>query len=571
MRIERRPAGDAGALRADLPAILRRVYAARGIRSAWELDYRLERLHHVRALGGLRSAIDLLATAVIDQRRVLIVGDFDADGATSCALAVRALRAMGLEHVSYLVPNRFEYGYGLSPEIVEVAGRAAPQLLVTVDNGISSLAGVDVARERGMEVLVTDHHLPASRLPRANAIVNPNLPGDRFPSKHLAGVGVIFYLMLALRARLGADGWLGTAGRPVPNMARLLDLVALGTIADLVPLDANNRILVSQGLRRIRAGRACAGVRALLRSGGRDPARAVAADLGFVAGPRLNAAGRLQDMSLGIECLLADEPGCAQALAARLDALNRERRQIENRMQREALACLEEMRLEPAALPVGLCLYDPRWHQGVIGILASRVKDQVHRPVVAFASAGAGILKGSARSVPGLHVRDAIAAVASRHPGLVGRFGGHAMAAGLSLAESGLARFTQAFDQEARRRLGTAALEGVIRSDGPLTGGELTLGNARALRGGGPWGQGFPEPVFDGEFSVVDVRQVGGRHLRLRLAPDDGGMLDAIAFNRDPGALPEGSRRVRVAYRLEVDSFRGEERLQLVIEHLEPA
>ncbi|HYW93185.1 MAG TPA: single-stranded-DNA-specific exonuclease RecJ [Gammaproteobacteria bacterium] len=554
-----------------MPPVLRRVYTARGIADPAELEYRLENLHHMRSLGGLDAAVDLLAAAVTEGQRVLIVGDFDADGATSSTVALRALRAMGLERVGYLVPNRFEYGYGLSPEIVEVAARESPDVIVTVDNGVSSVAGVVSARQHGIRVLVTDHHLPGETLPAADAMVNPNLRGDPFPSKHLAGVGVIFYVMLALRARLQRDGWLDGRRREVPNMADLLDLVALGTVADVVPLDRNNRVLVSQGLRRIRAGRACPGLLALLQAGGRDPARAVSADLAFAAGPRLNAAGRLEDMSLGIECLCSDDPARATDLAARLDGLNRERREIEGRMQQEAHAYLDGMRLDDSRLPVGLCLYDPAWHQGVVGILASRVKERVQRPVIAFARSRDGELKGSARSVPGMHMRDAIGAVATRHPELVGRFGGHAMAAGLSLAEAHYERFARAFDEEARRRLDDNILERVIHSDGELSGAELTLETARVLRDAGPWGQGFPEPVFDGEFEVLERRVVGERHLKLTLGAGNGTLrLDAIAFNHGETWLPEERSRVRAAYRLDVNAFRARERLQLIVEHLEP-
>ncbi|MGD2056357.1 MAG: single-stranded-DNA-specific exonuclease RecJ, partial [Gammaproteobacteria bacterium] len=494
--IQRPPVTDRARLPADLPAVLRRVYAARTIESAADLDYSLQRLLSPARLGGMPAAVGLLVAALTQRQRIVVVGDFDADGATSCALCLRALRSMGALHVDYLVPNRFEYGYGLTPEIVNVAAQRGPDLIITVDNGIASVAGVAAARERGIRVLITDHHLPGAELPRADALVNPNLPGEDFPSRHLAGVGVAFYVMLALRSALRERGWFAEQGMPEPNLGQWLDLVALGTVADVVPLDRNNRILVEQGLRRIRAGRCVPGIRALLQAGGRAPARCVSTDLGFVVGPRLNAAGRLDDMSQGIECLLTDSEHTAQSIAARLDALNRERRAIETEMQARALEAIRQLRLEERPLPTGLCLFDPDWHQGVIGILAARIRERFHRPVIAFAPGGDGELKGSARSVPGFHIRDALDAVASRHPGLVSRFGGHAMAAGLTLAEESYPAFAAAFDVEVSRFLSADDLNGVIYTDGELAADELNLETARLLREAGPWGQGFPEPLF---------------------------------------------------------------------------
>ena len=561
------PAVSAG-LPDDLNPVLRRVYAARAVTSADEVSYSLDGLLPLAALGGLSEAVELLHSTLKAGGRILIAGDFDADGATSCALCVRALRALGAADLQYLVPNRFEFGYGLTPEIVAVAAEREPALIMTVDNGISSIAGVDAAHAHGIKVLITDHHLPGETLPAADAIVNPNLPGDAFPSKSLAGVGVAFYVMLALRARLRTAGWFEQQGITEPNLAQYLDLVALGTVADVVPLDHNNRILVQQGLLRIRSGRCVAGIRALLEAGRRNPARAVAEDLGFVVGPRLNAAGRLDDMSLGIECLLTDDAGAATAMAQQLDTLNRDRREIESDMQSQALQIIAELDMRVAELPTGLCLYEPGWHQGVIGILAARIRERFHRPVVAFARSGAGELKGSARSVPGLHIRDVLDAVATRHPSLVRKFGGHAMAAGLTLAETDYPAFASAFDTEVARHLSADELATVIWSDGQLSGAELTLHTAQSLRVAGPWGQGFPPPVFDGEFEILAQRVVGERHLKLSLKPaSDSGHIDAIAFNTQ--ALPPGCGHVRMAYRLDVNEYRGLVSPQLVIEHID--
>ena len=569
--IERRPLlTDPDALGPELPPVLRRVYAARGVTSARDLDRSFRALHDPGLLGGLPRASGLLAEVMAADGRILIVGDFDADGATSCALMVRGLRALGARHVDYLVPNRFEFGYGLTAEIVEVAARREPQLIVTVDNGIASLAGVEAARAHGMRVIVTDHHLPGAELPAADAIVNPNLPGDAFPSKHLAGVGVAFYVLLALRARLREQGWFRQRHIDEPNLAALVDLVALGTVADVVALDRNNRILVEQGLRRIRCGRCAPGISALLRVAGRSAERAVAGDLGFAVGPRLNAAGRLDDMALGIECLLTDDALRAEEMAAELDALNRERRQIEARMRDQALAVVQRLQLADDGLPAGLCLYDPDWHQGVIGILAGRLKDRYHRPAVVFAEADDGTLKGSARSIPGVHMRDLLSNVATRHPGLIDRFGGHAMAAGLSLARTAFAPFRAAYQSEVERLVDPGTLRGVIHSDGELTAAELTLDTADLLRRAGPWGQGFPEPLFDGVFRIDDWREVGQGHLKLRLqAPAGSERLDAIAFGWAERMEVQAGQQVRAAYRLDANHYQGNTRLQLMIEHLE--
>jgi single-stranded-DNA-specific exonuclease len=521
---------DPARLPEALPAVLRRVYAARAVESAADLAYTLDQLLPPARLGGLPEAVELLIQALAARQRIVVVGDFDADGATSCALCLRALRSMGAPDVHYLVPNRFEYGYGLTPEIVDVAAALKPDLIMTVDNGISSLAGVAAARARGIRVLITDHHLPGEHLPQADAVVNPNLPGDDFPSKNLAGVGVAFYVMLALRAGLRERGWFARQGIAEPNLGQLLDLVALGTVADVVPLDRNNRILVQQGIQRIRAGRCVPGIRAILEVGGRTVSRTVSADLGFVAGPRLNAAGRLDDMSLGIECLLTDSETTAREIAAQLDSLNRDRKDIESGMQSQALEAIRGLQLDAQRLPTGLCLFDPQWHQGVIGILAARIKERFHRPVIAFARAGKGELKGSARSVAGLHVRDALDAVATRHPELISRFGGHAM--------------------------------------GELCGEEFSLANAQLLRDAGPWGQGFPAPLFDGCFEVLNQRVVGGRHLKLTLKPAAGGQpIEAIAFNTP--ALDAACLRANMVYRLDVNEFRGVESAQLIVEYIE--
>jgi single-stranded-DNA-specific exonuclease len=513
-------------------------------------------------------AVDLLQQAIADRQRIVVVGDFDADGATSCALSLRALRAMGAVDVHYLVPNRFEYGYGLTPEIVAVAARLQPDLIMTVDNGISSIDGVAAARQLGICVLITDHHLPGKQLPAAEAIVNPNVRGDPFPSKHLAGVGVVFYVMLALRTRLREQRWFEKANLPEPNLAQFLDLVALGTVADVVPLDRNNRILVHQGIQRLRAGSCVPGIRALLEIAARNLQRLVATDLGFAVGPRLNAAGRLDDMSLGIECLLTDDLNAARQMAAQLDAFNRDRKDIESDMQGQALQAITALDLKDEKLPLGLCLFEPDWHQGVIGILASRIKERFHRPVIAFARSGEGQLKGSARSVSGLHIRDALDAVAVGHPGLIEKFGGHAMAAGLSLAEAGYPAFSAAFNEEVSRHLSVDDLTGVIYSDGELSDQELSLDTAQLLRDASPWGQGFPAPLFEGDFRVLGYRVVGEKHLKVTLQRQHGrGQIDGIAFNTPE--LPADCRRVHVAYRLDANEFRGIVSPQLIVEYIE--
>jgi single-stranded-DNA-specific exonuclease len=564
IEVRRRNALVSGEFASHLHPVLRRVYAARGIGRDSELDLSLDQLLPVGSLEGLDAAIRLL-TAHRAAGRVLVIGDFDADGATSTAVVLRGLRAMRFAHVDFLVPDRFRFGYGLTPEIVEQARTRAPTLIVTVDNGVSSIAGVEAARAMGVPVLVTDHHLPGAVLPRAEVIVNPNLPGGRFASGALAGVGVAFYLIAALARALGEERF---------RAADLLDLVALGTVADMVPLDRNNRILVSQGLKRIRAGRCVAGIRALLESAGRNPQQLTAADLGFAVAPRLNAAGRLADMSVGIECLLTDDADEAAQLAGQLARLNDERREIEQRMQLEAVVLAAAMRAEDAGDALGVCLFDESWHQGVVGLVAGRIKDRLHRPVIAFARAENGSLRGSARSVAGVNIRDALDSVAARRPGLLDKFGGHAMAAGLSLREENLAAFRVEFAAEIAARADRDSLTGIIYSDGALTAAELCIDTAQALRGAGPWGQGFPEPIFDGRFDVMEARIVGDKHLKMRLRLPEAGSaaMDAIAFGYvgGPGeeaALSSGAA-IQLAYRLEINEYRGDSRVQLNCQHL---
>ncbi|TNF38669.1 MAG: single-stranded-DNA-specific exonuclease RecJ [Gammaproteobacteria bacterium] len=556
----------------DLHPVLKRIYSHRNVQHLQQISYSLERLLPLEQLKGMEQAVAILSSAVIANKKILIVGDFDADGATSSAVCYRALTMMGATHVSSLVPNRFDFGYGLTPELVALTQESPPDVLITVDNGISSIEGVAAAKALGIQVVVTDHHLPGDHLPDADAIVNPNQPGCKFSSKNLAGVGVVFYVMLALRQALRNQGWFNVQ-RAEPNMGRLLDLVALGTVADVVPLDDNNRILVEQGLKRIRAGQCCAGIQALLDVAGRNAATLVASDLGFAVGPRLNAAGRLEDMSLGIECLLTDDMQVARMIAAQLDELNRNRRVIEQDMQQQAMNNLQSAlaSLDAEHLPKGICLYHPEWHQGVIGILASRIKEKFNRPVIAFADSGQGEIKGSARSIKGLHIRDALDAVNTRHPGLILKFGGHAMAAGLSLLQENFAVFQQAFDEEAGRHLDAEALQGIIESDGVLNADDMNIQLAECLRQAGPWGQHFPEPLFDGEFIVDNWRVVGEHHLKMQLqAVDTSQLMDAIAFNIAPEQIEAINGRIRAAYRLDVNHYMNRKSAQLIVEYFEP-
>lgn len=551
--------------------LLQRIYRARGASCDNDVNYQLRSLEMPTSLKGLTAAVSLLARAMREQQRVLIVGDFDADGATSCALSILALKAMGLQQVNFLVPNRFEYGYGLTPEIVEVAKAYRPDLIVTVDNGIASVDGVAYAKSLGCSVIVTDHHLPPKILPEADAIVNPNQQGCDFPSKNLAGVGVIFYLLSALRSRLRELNWFVEQAIVEPNMASYLDLVALGTVADVVPLDRNNRTLVHQGIQRVKAGKARPGILALLEVAGKNYQRLTSQDFGFIVGPRLNAAGRLDDISLGIQCLLTDNVALARELAAQMDGLNRERRSIEASMQAEALASLNSLTLDETELPWGLCLLEDNWHQGVVGILASRIKEKYHRPVIAFAEVDDDTIKGSARSIPGLHIRDALDMIATQNPEILQKFGGHAMAAGLSLERKNFTRFAQLFDQVVRGLLTQDLLQEILLTDGELTTREISLHNAHALAAAGPWGQQFPEPIFNGCFNLISQRIVGEKHLKMTLGflDDPQKVIDAIAFNIDVDCWPNADvRQVDVVYQLSINEFRGEQTEQLMIRHI---
>lgn len=559
-------------LSTGLHPVLRRVYAARGIEHDQDLDLGLAHLLPVTTLGGLPAAVELLISCHTRRSRVVVVGDFDADGATSTALVVRQLRRLGFEDPGYVVPDRFRYGYGLTPQIVREAAKLRPDLLITVDNGISSLEGVREAARLGIDVLVTDHHLPGAALPQATAIVNPNLREETFASKALAGVGVAFYVMAALTRSMIERGLV--PDRAAVNPADLLDLVALGTVADVVPLDRNNRILVSQGIRRMRAGRCVPGLRALLEVAGRSAEAVTEQDLAFQVGPRLNAAGRLEDMRLGIECLLTGDETEARRHAGELSRLNTERRELETQMQRDALGQVDRLlELLAGELPAGLAIYDATWHQGVVGLVASKVRERVHRPVIAFAPGEAGWIKGSARSVPGVHVRDVLDAVATTHPDLLERFGGHAMAAGMTLRADRFDDFRHAFAAEVERRIDPDELRGELHTDGPLAAGEFSLAMGRALREGGPWGAGFPEPVFDGSFGVLESRIVAERHLKLRLRAASGETVNAIAFRYvdDEASLPRAQTRIDLVYRVALNDYGGAQNLQLVSEWLGPA
>lgn len=556
---------------ARLAPLLHRLYAARGVTSDEQLSYTLRHLASPFELRGIDRAVELLAEAIAQNQKVLVLGDFDADGATSTAVAMLGLSMLGLQSIDFRVPSRFADGYGLSPGIIERLQQEGelPDLLVTVDNGISAVEGVKAARDLGIKVVVTDHHLAGEVLPDAEAIVNPNQPGCAFLSKNAAGVGVMFYVLTALRKKLREAGRLP---QPEPNLGNLLDLVALGTVADVVPLDHNNRIFVEQGLRRIRQGEARPGILALLEVAGREHANISSTDLGFVVGPRLNAAGRLDDMSVGIACLLADSPDEARRLARELDTFNRERRTIEKDMKAQAQDLLASMSLDLEGLPWGLALFDQDWHQGVIGILAARIREQTNRPTIAFAPDENGVdVKGSARSIPGLHIRDVLAVVDARNPGVMKKFGGHAMAAGMTLAHSDFDTFTEAFDRAVRDTLTAADLDAAITTDGPLSSAELSLETAALLKRAGPWGQHFPEPLFDGEFRVVSQRVVGENHLKLVLQPVDGsGIIDGIAFNTGP-EVPDYTRTgARVVYKPDANTFRGRTNLQLMVDYLEP-
>jgi len=563
---------------AELPPILARVYSTRNIQTVSELDNSLKGLLPYQSLMGIETAVNLLVEALQSNAAIMIVGDFDADGATSTAVAIRALRLLGHHNVSYLVPNRFEFGYGLTPEIVDVAQQSKPDLIITVDNGIASIEGVARAKQYGIKVLVTDHHLPADELPDADAIVNPNQHGDKFECKATAGVGVIFYIMLALRAALRNMQWFSDT-LPEPNLAELLDLVALGTVADVVALEHNNRIFVAQGIARIRSGKVSAGLKALIKVAGRNAQILKAADMGFAIAPRINAAGRLEDMSIGIECLLCDDEVRALALATELDSLNHSRREIENEMKQQAFQILDKyLKYEARSaedVPAALCLFQDDWHEGVIGILASRIKEHFHRPVIAFATAKVGQLKGSARSIPGLHLRDVIDEVSKKHPHLIDKFGGHAMAAGLTLQQSNLKEFEVAFVKQVEIHLTTEKLQNILLTDGSLENNEINLAMAELLQNAGPWGQNFPEPVFNGRFDIVNKRIVGEKHLKLVLRPLQSGSvsnktIDAIAFNITDETWPVESNCVEAVYRLDINEYMGNRTAQLLIENLDP-
>lgn len=567
MQIIRRANKTSQHLPDSLHPRLKQIYADRGVEGVTQLNRSAKALLHYEQLQGVQKAVSILSNAIAHNKKIMIVGDFDADGATSTALSIMALKMMGSTNHDYLVPNRFDFGYGLSPEIVDVAAQQQTEVIMTVDNGIACFAGIERAKSLGITVIVTDHHLAAESLPIADAIVNPNQPGCGFLSKNLAGVGVAFYLMLALRAELKSNGWLEQQGLPIPNLADLLDVVALGTVADVVPLDENNRILVHQGVQRIRSDKCRPGIQAILDVAGRDKSRLVASDLGFVVGPRLNAAGRLDDMSLGIECLITDDPARARQIAVQLDSLNRERREIEGSMQQEAVTALEGLNIQANQLPYGLVLYQADYHQGVIGILAGRIKDKYFRPTIAFAHQDDDTLKGSARSIPGLHIRDLLEEINNRYPDIIGKFGGHAMAAGLSLPLKNLSAFEQVFQQIAEESLKDKPLAGELVSDGELQTEELTLGFAQCLQEAGPWGQGFPEPLFDGEFHLVEQRIVGSKHLKMMLKHESGILIDAIAFNVDLSLWPNPQcSHVHIAYKLDINEFRGKTSLQLLVE-----
>ena len=574
-RVKRRTASTEKPLaQSQLPDLLQRVYANRGITDPADLEMSIQHIIPPSLLHGVNEAAKLIHQTIQAQEQIIIVGDYDADGATSTAVAVKGLTALGAKKVGYLVPNRFEFGYGLTPEIVDLAQKSDPKLIITVDNGISSLLGAQRARDLGIDLLVTDHHLPGNELPNANVIVNPNQPDDKFPSKTLAGVGVMFYILIALRSYMREQEWFAQVNLPEPNFAELLDLVALGTVADVVPLDRNNRIFVEQGLRRIRAGQCCPGILALLKVSGCEYSRVVSSDLAFYIGPRVNAAGRLEDMSIGIECLLASSDKTAEELASRLHTLNTERREIESQMRDEAIKGLESLEnsseLDQQQKNLGLCIYQSGWHQGVIGILAARIKEKYYRPTIAFANSDDNELKGSARSIPGVHIRDVLDTVAAKHPGLISKFGGHAMAAGLSLPKSKYEQFVVAFNHVLEGWVTPQDLQAEILSDGELQQENLSLETAKLLRTSGPWGQGFPVPVFDGEFHVLDYRIVGEHHLKLTLQSKDGNnSVNAIAFNYSNFDWNNRAAVVHAAYELDVNHFRGIESPQLLIRHLE--
>ena len=551
--------------------VLKRIYASRNIKSSEDLDYSLGSLIPYEELGGIDDAVILLQEMITQKKRILIVADFDADGATSCALAIRGLTAMGAEDVIYVVPNRFEHGYGLSPKIVDVALDHDPDLIVTVDNGISSISGVEHAKKNGIKVLITDHHLPGDKLPSADVIINPQLKEDKFPSKNLAGVGVIFYILLALRAKLKAENWFDEKNIKYPNLANLLDLVALGTISDLVPLDKNNRTMVAHGLKLMRKNKSKAGILAILNQSGRQLSTLTSGDLSFAIAPRLNAAGRLTDMSLGIECLLTDDKENATEMAKKLNQLNIERRQIQDNMEEQAFTEFEKYLQDTSKkIPHGICIYNQNWHQGVVGILAAKIKEKFNRPVIVFAQECQGILKGSARSITELHIKDVFDEIARLYPELILTFGGHAMAAGLTIEESQFDRFSDVFNKVVDRYISSDSLEDQCLTDGELSGDDFSLPLALAIQNAGPWGQSFPEPIFVGQFKILDKRVVGESHLKLKLQSRNNNTLDAIAFNMTDDDWPSKLEQITSTYRLGINNYRGHSQIQLFIEHIEP-
>ena len=566
-----RPQGAKKSHLKDLDPILSKIFSSRGITENQQLERTLANLPSPWLLSGMEGMVEHLIIAIKEQKKITIVADFDADGATSCVVAIKGLELLGAKKVDYVVPNRFEYGYGLTPEIVELVKQQHPDIIITVDNGISSIDGVKVAKDYGMTVLVTDHHLPGEQLPDADAIVNPNVVDDKFPSGNIAGVGVIFYVLMALRSRLREQKWFEENNIEQPNLAQLLDFVALGTVADVVALDQVNRVLVHQGLLRIRSGHAHPGIMAMIEQAGKQYASINSSDIGFALGPRLNAAGRMDDMSLGIQCLLTDDGLLAKDMAEQLDELNKDRKDVEAQMKNEAMSLLNDMQmLDEHHLPAGVCLFDKYWHQGVIGILASRIKERLHRPVVAFAPADNGVIKGSARSIPGVHIRDVLSEIASSHPQILSKFGGHAMAAGMSIQMHDYPVFALAFDEVVGKHLDKVDLEQKIYSDGQLSEKEINLEFVTQLNEAGTWGQEFPEPVFDGVFDVIQCRIVGQQHLKFVLRfPMSEQLIDAICFFVDKPENWLGTRSIKSAYKLDINEFRGNKTVQLMLQYIE--
>jgi len=566
-----RPQGAKKSHLKDLDPILSKIFSSRGITENQQLERTLANLPSPWLLSGMEGMVEHLIIAIKEQKKITIVADFDADGATSCVVAIKGLELLGAKKVDYVVPNRFEYGYGLTPEIVELVKQQHPDIIITVDNGISSIDGVKVAKDYGMTVLVTDHHLPGEQLPDADAIVNPNVVDDKFPSGNIAGVGVIFYVLMALRSRLREQKWFEENNIEQPNLAQLLDFVALGTVADVVALDQVNRVLVHQGLLRIRSGHAHPGIMAMIEQAGKQYASINSSDIGFALGPRLNAAGRMDDMSLGIQCLLTDDKVLAKDMAEQLDELNKDRKDVEAQMKNEAMSLLNDMQmLDEHHLPAGVCLFDKYWHQGVIGILASRIKERLHRPVVAFAPADNGVIKGSARSIPGVHIRDVLSEIASSHPQILSKFGGHAMAAGMSIQMHDYPVFALAFDEVVGKHLDKVDLEQKIYSDGQLSEKEINLEFVTQLNEAGTWGQEFPEPVFDGVFDVIQCRIVGQQHLKFVLRfPMSEQLIDAICFFVDKPENWLGTRSIKSAYKLDINEFRGNKTVQLMLQYIE--